>query len=357
MFTDEIDHLYAAMLGERPWSSFLERLVRDLPGGKATLQMYDSHRPEASFVALQTGFEPRALTDYGAHYVRLNLLQQALASRPTGRAFADDALVPPEARPRDPFFNEWLAPNEVRASAGLKIQSAGGRAVSLVLLSGRGDAAARARMVATLDELAPHLHRVSAFYRSPDHLARLAVIEGQVLDRFDTGMVMLGGDGRIGFLNEAARQMLEARGAVLRLDNSRLQARDPQLAELLSRMMSGRAGTAKTVDHYSQGLKLTLIRPQQDSMDALFNSARLVILMSGIATRPPRFDRTLLARTYQLTAAEMRAAEGLVSGLSAAEIASASGRSRETIRVQIRSLYAKTGARSQADILRLVRPR
>ncbi|WP_128254947.1 helix-turn-helix transcriptional regulator [Falsirhodobacter deserti] len=357
MFKNEIDHLYAALLGERPWTEFLQRLVRDVPGGKATLQMYDCQHPEHSFVASQTGFESAALAAYSAHYAGLNLLQQSLATKPAGRAFADDALVAEDRRTKDSFFNEWLMPNEVKASAGLKIQASGSRAVSLVLLSGQADAACRSEMTRALNSLAPHLQRASDFYKRRAQAAQLGVVDRNLLDQFGTGMLLLKSDGHVGFINDAARDLLEGQSTVLGFNNSRLHVRDKDLKDLVSRMMKVNEAGAKAVDYYAPGLKLSLLRPEQDSVEALFNGASLIILITGITCRPPRYDRRLIAQTYGLSAAEMRAVDGLMAGKSPADIAMEAGLSRETIRVQIRSLYAKTGAHSQADLIRLVRPR
>ena len=357
MFNVEIDHLYAAMLGEHSWSCFLEHLVRKVPGGKATLQMYDRQQPDNSFVATQTGFDASALAAYSSHYAKLNLLQQSLAARPIGRAYADDVLVPGNARASDCFFNEWLMPNDVKSSAGIKIHASGPQAVSLVLLSGQADGACRRQMTGALNGLAPHLHRVSEFYRRRNEAVQVGALERELLDRFGTGMLLLKSGNRIGFINDAARQLLEGQTSSLCLSSSKLHIRDVELADLAAMMLKASSTEPKSVDYYCPGLKLTLLRPEQDSMDALFNGARLVVLISGIASRPPRYDRKLLATTYGLTAAEIRAVDGLVEGKSAAEIAAAAGLSRETIRVQIRSLYSNTGVRSQADIIRLVRPR
>lgn len=357
MLNNKIDHLYAAIFGERSWTDFLQQLVHDVPGGKATLQMYDCQHPENSFVALQTGFESAALTAYSSHYTGLNLLQQSLATRPSGLAFSDDVLVAEKLREKDSFFNEWLLPNEVKASAGLKIQTTGGRSVSLALLSSQADAACRSHMASELNGLAPHLQRISDLYRRRGSVTQISVVEESLLDRLGTGMLFLKGDGHIGFMNDAAQRLLEGHFAVLSFSNSRLHIREGELKDLVSKMMKVGPTDAKSADYYSPGLKLSLLRPEQDSMDALFNGASLIILITGITDKPLRFDRRLLAQTYRLTAAEMRAVDGLVSAKSVTEIAKEAGLSRETIRVQLRSLYAKTGARSQADIIRLARPR
>ena len=61
-----------------------------------------------------------------------------------------------------------------------------------------------------------------------------------------------------------------------------------------------------------------------------------------------------LARTYDLTEAEIAVAELLFDGQSTAEIAKARGRSPETIRTQIKSVMNKTGTRKRVGFVQLM---
>ncbi|MGY6707793.1 MAG: alpha/beta fold hydrolase [Rhizobiaceae bacterium] len=62
----------------------------------------------------------------------------------------------------------------------------------------------------------------------------------------------------------------------------------------------------------------------------------------------------LLCSAFGLTEAETAVAEGLAEGLTPAELAERRGVSILTVRVQIRSLLAKTGAAGQTDLMRLL---
>lgn len=66
------------------------------------------------------------------------------------------------------------------------------------------------------------------------------------------------------------------------------------------------------------------------------------------------FDIEEFVSMHSLTAAEARALNGLIGGRSADEIAAEAGLSRETIRSQIKSLYAKTNAGSQIELIRMI---
>ncbi|WP_244513119.1 MULTISPECIES: helix-turn-helix transcriptional regulator [unclassified Ensifer] len=55
-----------------------------------------------------------------------------------------------------------------------------------------------------------------------------------------------------------------------------------------------------------------------------------------------------------LTPAEIRIASGVAAGLTLKEMSQANGVSYETIRTQLKSIYAKTGVNSQAALVKLL---
>jgi DNA-binding CsgD family transcriptional regulator len=57
---------------------------------------------------------------------------------------------------------------------------------------------------------------------------------------------------------------------------------------------------------------------------------------------------------YGLTAAEMRVLPGILNGQTAEQIAQSLGRSRETVRSQMKSVYAKTNTGGKVDLIRLM---
>lgn len=62
----------------------------------------------------------------------------------------------------------------------------------------------------------------------------------------------------------------------------------------------------------------------------------------------------LLMRTFGLTPAEADIAIRLAAGQSRADIAAARGVSAETLKVQLRSIYDKTGCRRESQLVRIV---
>jgi pimeloyl-ACP methyl ester carboxylesterase/DNA-binding CsgD family transcriptional regulator len=78
------------------------------------------------------------------------------------------------------------------------------------------------------------------------------------------------------------------------------------------------------------------------------------ILLRAITTAWDDIVITALQTAFQLTPAELGLVENLYRGLSVREISEKSQRSQATLRTQLSSVLSKTGAKGQADLMRMV---
>ena len=79
---------------------------------------------------------------------------------------------------------------------------------------------------------------------------------------------------------------------------------------------------------------------------------RQLLAISSECIWPERLSE-LLADAFDLTAAEIGVLRAITAGDTVAQIAGRAGRSQGTVRTQIHALLAKTGARSQVELVRL----
>ena len=101
------------------------------------------------------------------------------------------------------------------------------------------------------------------------------------------------------------------------------------------------------------GERLTLIRLQKSTRIQFFDAPSLAIIIEP-SSKPVSMDVPRLGGQFGLTRAEIKIMQGLLHGSSITDIAIESNRSRETIRSQLKSVFAKTGVNSQSELLRLV---
>ena len=355
MTDDLIDLIYATLLGEASWQQFLDRLATGIPSGKASMVMHGIADPDGGYVPLSAGFDDAAIETYNAHYAALNLWQPTLARQRVGAGVIDNELFPREELIKSAFYNEFLLPNEIRVAAAVKIGSDRRYSFSLATLSVKTDLQIKQDMARRLGRLGPHLKRAFDYYRK-GHANRALIERGtSVFDAIDIGVMVIGDGAGVKTISVAGQAMLADTSPVRISPLGRVRLRNRQCQAVLDGMLSRTYAGPKVVALFSHETKLTLIRVKKDSISLYFEGPTIIVLMERLGHGATAFDPRLASFVYGLTTAETRALSGIVAGKSVDRIAQEARRSRETIRVQMKSLYAKTGATSQADILRLLK--
>jgi DNA-binding CsgD family transcriptional regulator len=82
----------------------------------------------------------------------------------------------------------------------------------------------------------------------------------------------------------------------------------------------------------------------------IFDGSRAIVVISDL-TRTSITDTALLSMVFGLTNAEARLTAALCEGLDLYAVAANFGISRQTVRGQLKSVFAKTGARRQAELV------
>lgn len=202
-------------------------------------------------------------------------------------------------------------------------------------------------MFDTTTALAAALPMFSPAYRGPERRSGPAPVAqwlAAMLDEIDYGMLLLADAGELLHANHAARRELGA-GHPLQLAGRQLRAREAvdtarlhdALADAshrsLRRLLTLRAGDAR--------VSIAVI--------PLGRSATLVVL--GKRHLSERISVQLFARQHGLTPAEMRVLNGLCEGLDPREVAELHQVGLATVRTQVASIRAKTGADNIRDLV------
>ena len=194
-----------------------------------------------------------------------------------------------------------------------------------------------------------------AAYRGPDRRQGSRDPAGwlvRMLDEIDYGMLLVGADGRLVFLNHAARTELDEQHP-LQLSEQALRARSVQdAAPLHDALAAAQRGLRRllTLGEGVQRVSLSVVPlPASEGLEG-----PLTLLMLGKRAVCAQLSVQGYARSVGLTPTETRVLEMLCAGLRPTEIAQRQGVAISTVRTQIGSLRAKTGATSIRDLVRLV---
>lgn len=217
---------------------------------------------------------------------------------------------------------------------------------------------------ADLKAMLPHLARAAELHRAVSGLEDRYGAVLAVLDKLLVGVVILDRHQRVVIANRTARRACETTGALRITPPGRLEAWQAEKNARLQALLAATADTAEAegrdagstlvLSHRAvPGGLLAEVLPLRD--DGFPDGERLrgsvVFLVDPHQARLASVD--WMARLFRLTAAEHAVAAQLINGADTWEIAETRGKSVQTIRTQLKSVFAKTGAKSQLELVRL----
>ncbi|WP_147023820.1 helix-turn-helix transcriptional regulator [Methylobacterium oxalidis] len=292
-----------------------------------------------------------------------NLRSRSLTIRP-GAVVRDSDLISPEDRLSLPFFQDFCRPHRMGDFAAcFFVDPHDGRSYTISAFKDDRAGLHTAEDIERLRAMTPHVARAftlsGVLSDARDHAAGLAAgLEGL---RF--GTIVLDASGRARDINSNAHGFL---GTYLRLDGDRrlhaLSSRDrSRFARLLASALPGGIGPGDT------GM---LLRPLADGRPLLVEAVPLRfvdVALSLVGSRrggalillhdifaPIRPDIVELLVQLGLSAAEARLAQLVGRGLSPRAAASSLQIAESTVRVHLRSCFAKLGIARQSELAILV---
>jgi DNA-binding CsgD family transcriptional regulator len=179
-------------------------------------------------------------------------------------------------------------------------------------------------------------------------------------DRLGYGAVVLARDGQVIDLTSSARRHVNS---CIQINRGQLNAVDRNANEKLQSLIASHVRPGGQGAAVPNGA-VVLPQPQGHPVIAYVawnhnravkessEAAGIVLLVDPDDQREPA--DVLLQQAFSLTPAELRLVLGLVKGLSLQAIAQQHGLSVGTLRVHLKSVFAKTGTRRQAQLLTLL---
>ncbi len=178
----------------------------------------------------------------------------------------------------------------------------------------------------------------------------------RMLDEIDYGMLLVTSDGQVLYLNHTARLELDAVHP-LQLMGQSLRAQRPQdVAPLYDALASAQRGLRRllTLGEGPNRTSVSVVPLPPGQGQRLGDQAPATLLVLGKREVCASLSVQGYARSMGLTPAETRVLERLCAGVRPNTIAVEQAVAVSTIRTQIGSIRAKTGASSISDLVRQV---
>jgi DNA-binding CsgD family transcriptional regulator len=355
---DENDLLAAIYDGpfEQPlWSTFLERLRVRVGAGYAGLIFRPPNRAAGDHIELFSGRRspPEVRRLYREEIYKRDPFP-GFDLRPE-RVYPLSELFDDRDPVHSAFLSDVLVPSGMRHMRVVKVVEPGGAAAWLSIA--RSEPEFSASDGALLSALAPHVRRALRSYASIERERFRTSVASHAIRRLNFGWISLDARGRIVEADPGAERLLQHSGALRRGPQNRLILSDPSLDRRLTETIRNVVMEGSRRPH--------AIRASHDPwIDMLFvpveargeNAASTAVAVAYIQgdSRSSADSHEEIAELFGLIPSEARLALALSRGFSITEAAVELGITVETARSYSKKVYAKLGARGQADLIRFI---
>ena len=276
---------------------------------------------------------------------------------PSGSIVSSVQLVSPQERSRNPFINEFLRPVGVtNAMAGAQ-SLGGGRLGTISILQGTERRPFDAEDSARLARMIPHLGRVQQIQRLFNQSRERDALLGAIVDGSSTGIIALQADGPALFVNSAAQRMAETADGLALDRNGQLIVADRnvarRLAALRADVLQGGAGGIVRIARPSGRKSYVVLGPTMAvSPRSRARRASEVLLAIHDPARTTGLTEQRIGDLLQLPRGVAGVVCAVIEGEDLKHYAERANVSINTVRFHLKVAFARTGARSQAELVR-----
>lgn len=353
-----IDDLYAGALEDAPWSRAMTRIA-DLAGASgADLYSLDlingrvlrdeSHR-----------IDPAVGAAYREGYSSKDLLVAPTLRVPVGEPTADHKLVPIDIWRRSEIFNELALKNDLPHVLVTLLHKTPGQIVTLSLKGSlrhgpySDDEARRVKLIV------PHLHRA---LQIKDCLALAQINPANItnsLDNLSFGVIVLDASGCMIEASTVAADMMRAPDSgITHGADKRIRLPEPAGTDLYRWIIAGKrppypGGLLHIARPWKQPISVLVSVLPENTRSWIAGGPRWILLLFD-PERRTRVSIPLIAHDLGISEREAEIAALLVAGYDLKAIAARLHISIHTARTHLKTVFGKTGIRSQAELIQRI---
>jgi DNA-binding CsgD family transcriptional regulator/PAS domain-containing protein len=370
-----VGDIYDAALEPTLWAGVVDRLRQRMNASSMLMATVDVLPSQGGLLELSNLDRDAFARNQHTLYLDNPFLQAWEAKgAASGRLFRGSDLFTAEDLPRlsqTKYVTEWVIPQNLHRGLGTIVyenQPFLSPRTNLHLFRNRSMPRFDEEQEELLMQVMPHLQRSILIHWRINLMERRSRAVQEVLDRVTLGVVLLDHRGQVTMMNQAAEDLVR-RNRGLRVVQGRVTSTLDEEAEPLRALIaevvatgSGKeihaGGTMKLHgpgDDDGSGLLLlaTPLATQRVDAQWLGPSVCGALFVSEPDIKHP-LSEELLREWFGLTPAESRVAVNLMNGLSTEEISDRLDVSRETVRVQTKAVFGKTGVNRRTELAKLL---
>jgi DNA-binding CsgD family transcriptional regulator len=357
-----IGDIYDAVLDSARWSGVLAKITDFVDGHAGGLLSKDSVSKSGNAYH-HFNVDPQYLALYAETYWRFDPMG-ALPFWDVGQIASIPDLVPYEEFREGRFFREWVEPQGWIDAANTVLEKSVTSCAYLSIIRSKSEGMVDDEMRQRMALVAPHVRRAVLIGRVIDLQQVQAASFADALDGISAGVFLVDANARIIHANEAGHAMLVT-DDFLRMVDGRLIASDQEVDRALSESFSAASNgdgalgvqgidvplTDRDGNPYTAHVLTLTSGERRGATRASTAVAALFVRKAALMIPSPP---EIIAKSYRLTPTELRVLLSIVDVGGIPEVAKALGTSENTVRTHVDSLFEKTGATRQAELVKLV---
>lgn len=352
-----IAQLIGGLVEDPPWRGFLDALRSAVAGDYASLvfRPLPLGTPEARVIHLYSGAPspPPVSRHYRENlYLRDPMPYHDMAE---GRAYRLDELLHYGKPAHDAYLAQLLAPSGMNHMRMIRFAEKTGTSGWITVTRCEGEFGPE--IDGLLEALAPYMRTALGGFVALERERMTAAVAREAVRRLNFGWLTLDGEGRVLDADAQGSRMLQAGDNIAQAKDGKLTARDAALrrqllAAVRELVLDPQARPRAIVLAREPWLDLLLVPSGQRMGTTQAAPAIVCYLHADNWSSADRCEQ--LAQLFDLAPSEARLALALSRGMSISEAAPELGLTVESARTYSKRIYAKTGARGQADLVRFI---
>ena len=356
--TGFLDALYRGVADDNEFNHSLD-LLRDLFRCRgAAFVSLDAQAP-ATDITVTSGTMLEHVRRYAEEFYAIDPAPAIFSSLAVGTAAPTGRLFTKEQLAELPFFNEFFRPIGLIETLGGTLDAKQGRFSLVGLQRGKDRGQFDDDDIAKLERLMPHMSRALQLRRAFLRLEGKAKILQAAVERLPAGLVLLGAGGVALFVNRAMRAIAHRKdGLALNRSGQPLPTNIParqRLEALLHDVRNGGAGGVLTIPRASgAGDYVALVAPapsEQSDLPWRRRQPGAIVLVHDPAVRQ-QGTAEILEQGMHLSKSAARLLAALAADDDLKSFAEREGITIHTARFHLHAALARTGARTQAELIR-----
>lgn len=362
MISQILHTLYAAADGSGEWETFLSEWTTATGGGCAAFFTQNFDNDEVgTFVTHQ--MDPQVFVSYSEYYAGINVFMQNEDRLPSGTAVVGQHLYPNDLLVKSEFYNDWMLPNNFFHTMGGVVVKDGSWCSKISVLRPKLDGCYSDAQFELACEIMPHMFRAVKTYNTIGSLGALHNASHSAFEQLPLAAVLVDRYGKVLYTNGKADDILSRSdglsiGADLMITThaqadqrllDSLLANNTCIDAITNNNVSNRVRIRRKNNQLPYDVFVSPLRAKEYQW--LYNQPGALILIAD-PLQPNSPSNRSLVEVYGLTPTEARITVQIVNGLTVKQVAGKLNISELTVRQHLKSIFKKTGANGQTDLVR-----